>query len=38
MQKYNLEIPPIIDISKITKVPIALFVGNKDEAADIVDA
>ncbi|CDW78774.1 ab-hydrolase associated lipase region family protein [Stylonychia lemnae] len=37
MQKYNQTVPPLIDITKISRVPIAMFVGNQDEAADAVD-
>ncbi|CDW76275.1 ab-hydrolase associated lipase region family protein [Stylonychia lemnae] len=33
--KYGQEKPPIIDISKISKVPIAMFSGTKDILSDI---
>ncbi|CDW90338.1 ab-hydrolase associated lipase region family protein [Stylonychia lemnae] len=34
---YGQETPPIIDITKIQKVPIALFVGEDDEVATVID-
>ena len=36
--KYNQPEPPIIDISKITKMPIAMFVGVEDPLVEPFDA
>ncbi|CDW82246.1 ab-hydrolase associated lipase region family protein [Stylonychia lemnae] len=37
LKRYGQEEPPIIDLTQIQKVPIALFVGAKDELADNID-
>jgi hypothetical protein len=37
LEKYGSERPPEIDVSKISKIPIAMFAGNKDELADVTD-
>lgn len=36
-QIYGQAAPPIIDLTNIKKVPIAMFVGTKDELADVDD-
>eukprot|EP00347_Sterkiella_histriomuscorum_P002909 403366326 len=38
LQIYGNELPPLIDLTKISKVPIGLFVGQYDELADKTDA
>lgn len=37
-KKYGQDTAPSIDISKISSVPIALFVGKSDELATVTDA
>lgn len=34
---YGQKVPPTIDLTSISKVPIAMFVGTKDELADVKD-
>jgi hypothetical protein len=36
--KYGQATPPIIPIDSITKVPVAMFVGDEDSFADPTDA
>ncbi|CDW83495.1 ab-hydrolase associated lipase region family protein [Stylonychia lemnae] len=37
LQKYGQAEPPVIEISNIQKVPVAMFVGTKDELANTID-
>ena len=37
-KKYGQDTPPHIDLSKIQSVPIAMFVGTKDDLGDVTDA
>jgi hypothetical protein len=37
MKKYGQKTPPLIPVDKLSKVPIAMLVGSKDELADSVD-
>lgn len=36
-KKYGQDTPPLIDISKLNKVPIAIYSGKDDELADPTD-
>ena len=36
-KKYGSDLPPIIDLKKITKLPVAMFVGKQDHLADPKD-
>ena len=37
MKIYGQEKPPVIEVEKIRKVPIAMFVGTRDMLADAED-
>ena len=37
MQKYGQKTPPPVDLSKITTVPVAMFVGLVDDLGDPAD-
>ena len=37
MEKYGQETPPIIDVSAISSVPIAMFAATKDQIVHIDD-
>ena len=36
-KKYGQDTPPLIDLSKLNKVPIAIYSGKADELADPTD-
>ena len=38
IEKYGQSTPPLVDLSKITEVPVAMFVGTADDLGDTTDA
>jgi hypothetical protein len=38
MEKYGQDTPPLVDLTSITEVPVAMFVGLEDDLGDPSDA